>query len=330
MPDPVALSRVMGIAAVIAAAIVLGCGWPWRAPRPARLALGWVVGIAAAVYTGCVLFDIRLRWPPQEALPRFLLVLLPATVLIELLAAVPRMPRWASTILRLLLAVAAPWVLLYGSKYLTDPSPDQAARTLGVAGGWILGTGDPAASVVNMRRLFQEIITACSCALVVVWYLLGVLQRRNPTVALPLALAGTCMGAGVTVMYSGDLSDGQVGLPLGAAVAGGALASLLLRSGDRNRGYLGIALVSLFSLLIIGHFFGQLTTSHALLLLFAPLLCWVPVLVAPRRLPAWARGLLQLALTALVVVLVLLQAQRQAEVDTKSSPESGEYEDVYR
>ena len=37
-------------------------------------------------------------------------------------------------------------------------------------------------------------------------------------------------------------------------------------------------MVGLFSLLVIGHFFGELTTAHAILLLFAPLLGWLPEL----------------------------------------------------
>jgi hypothetical protein len=329
MPDPIALARVMGIAAVIAAACVLLCGWPWRSPRPGRTAAGWVLGVAAAVYTGCILFDVRLRWPPLEALQRFLILLLPATVLVELLGAAPRLPRRLIGLMRLLLAAAAPWVLLYGSKYLVDPSPEQAGRTLGLAGGWVLGSDD-SPSAVDLRKLFDALLALSSCALVLVWSLLATLHRRTGTRALPLALAGTCLGAGATIMYSGDLSDGQIGLPLGAALAGAALASLLLRAEDGPRGSLGIALISLFSLLVIGHFFGQLTIGHALLLLFAPVLCWVPVLVAPRRLPGWAPALMQLGLTAVVVVLVLLQAQRQAEQELQPSSDTTDYENAYR
>jgi hypothetical protein len=333
MSDPDSPYRMMAIATVMGALVaglsVVLCGWPWRTPRQARTAAGWVLGLAAAIYAGCYLFEVRLRWPPLEALPRFLILLLPATIVVELGAALPRTPRLLAGGLRLLLAAAAPWIVLWGSRWLLAPSPEDVRRTLGLASGWILGNGD-SAPAVDLRMLLDVLLVLSSCALVLVWYLLATLERRTGTRIIPLVMAGTCLGAGATIMYSGDLSDGQLGLPLGAALAGAWTASLLVRTRDGPRGYLGIALISLFCLLMIGHFFGQLAIGHALLLLFAPLLSWVPALLAPRRLPGWARALMQLGLAAVVVTLVLLQAQRQAEQDGQTAPsETSEYENYY-
>ncbi len=98
MPDPMVVLLALGTAAVVAAAVLLLCGWPWRGPRPGRLAAGWVVGVGAAFYLGCRVLGLWPRWPPREDLDRFLLLVLPAAVAVELLAAVPKVPRrliWA-------------------------------------------------------------------------------------------------------------------------------------------------------------------------------------------------------------------------------------------
>ena len=261
---------VMSTSAAIAAVVALLCSWPWRSPHHRRSSAGWVVGIAAAVYAGCLMLGIRLHWPPLEDLQRFLIILFPATVLVELTAGSAPFPRWVAVALRLLLAAAAPWILLHGSSYLVDLagpgsrqwSPGQAVFTLAVLGATLL----------------------------MVWYLLAVLQRRGADLVLPLTLAGTCLGAGIAVMLSDYLTGGQIGLPLGAAVPGATAAALVTRAKDRASRPLGIVIVSLFSLVIMGRFFGHLTTTHALLLFLAPLLCWLPALSAPRRLPAWGRG----------------------------------------
>src|SRR5947209_2078715 len=120
MPDPISMLQVMAAAAVIAGVLVLLCGWPWRSPPPGRVAAGWILGIAAAVYAGGALLGIRPRWPPLEDLPRLLVILIPATLLVELIAALTHFPRWTVAALRVLLAAAAPWILLHGSSYLVD------------------------------------------------------------------------------------------------------------------------------------------------------------------------------------------------------------------
>ena len=89
-------------------------------------------------------------------------------------------------------------------------------------------------------------------------------------------------------MLSGYASGGQIGLPLAMRLAAAGLAAaFVLPPSSRNDAPLGVAIVGLFSLLVIGHFFGQLTTAHAALLLFAPLLGSLPEIPYLRGLPTW-------------------------------------------
>ena len=121
----------------------------------------------------------------------------------------------------------------------------------------------------------------------------------------------TIGGASVSIMLSAYLSGGQAGLPLSAAVLGASLAAMVLPDASRSEAPIGLAVVGLSSLLIIGRFFGDLRTDHAVLLFAAPLLAWLPELPRLRRLPPWGRGLLRVVLVGLVVSGVFADAARR-------------------
>jgi hypothetical protein len=80
--------------------------------------------------------------------------------------------------------------------------------------------------------------------------------------------------------------------------------------------------VALFSLLVIGRFFGQLTSAHAVLLFCAPLLGWLPEVPYLRRLPPWARGLTRVILVGALVSVVVVDAQRKFMEDSKAPADS--------
>jgi hypothetical protein len=149
--------------------------------------------------------------------------------------------------------------------------------------------------------------------------LLAYLTNRTGDCFVPLALAGTCAGAAVTIMLSGYLSGGELGLPLAAALGGSALAALVLLRRCTHTALLGVGIVGLFGLLILGRFFGNLTTLHAALLFAAPLLCWLPEAWGVRRLWPWARGCLRVVLVLLPIGLVLVRAQEKFDEQSKSS-----------
>ena len=218
--------------------------------------------------------------------------------LIELLAAFPRVPRWLVWPLRLALLAGAGRVLLDGTIYITDVGGPGTSEWSPALAWLIFGT-----------------ISALAGA---VWALLSLLARRAPGPSVPVCLAGTSAGAALTVMLSGYATGGQVGLPLAAALLGVTAAALVLTRLSSSTGPLGVVIVGLFSLLVIGRFFGELTTAHAIVLFCAPLLGWVTELPYVRRLPSWARGLVRVIVVAMVVSVVVILAQRKFAQDFQS------------
>jgi hypothetical protein len=305
MPDPVLILEALAAAAVTAAAVLLLCGWPWRSPRPTRVSVGCVLGVGLGFYAGCGWLGLRPHWPPREDQDRLLLLLFPALLGVELLAALSGRLRWLEWLPRLVVVVAAARVLLHDSTYLADLSgPDTREWT--PAQTWL-------------------ILGGLAAALAGVWALLALLSRRAPGRSVPLAVALACAGAAVTVMLSGYASGGQMGLPLAAALVGTIAASLALSGPSDLRGVLGPGVVGLFALLVVGRFFGELTTGNAALLFLAPLLCWLPELPRLSRMGSLPRGLGRVVLTAVPVAIALLLAQQKFVADSaQSSPGSKE------
>jgi hypothetical protein len=281
MPDPIVMALAMG-AALVAAALVLAA----RSPD-AR----WIVGLGAGYYLGCWMLEIRPQWPIREDLDRLLLLVIPATLLVEVLGAIPRLPRWLIWALRIAIAGLGARVLLHGSMYLAGPA----------------GPGSSAWTVPQAWLIFGSIAAVEAAA----WVLLFVLARRSPGASLPIALALAVGGASMANMLSAYLAGGQAGLPLSAAILGASLAALVMPDASRSVAPIGVAVVGLSSLLVIGRFFGELRTDHAVLLFAAPLLAWVPELPWLRRLRPWGRGLLRVVLVGLVVSGVVADAARR-------------------
>jgi hypothetical protein len=308
--DPSVILRAMALAATLAAAVVLILGWPWRAPNPTRAAIGWALGIAAAVLVGSDALGLEPRWPPKQNQERFFVLVLPATVLAECLAAFPKLPRWLAWLARAAVAGGAARILLHASVYLEDLEGSGSAR-------W---SADEA-------RLW---LGGLAVALLVVWGGLGLLMRIAPSRSVPLALAVACAGSALTVMISGSISKGQLGLPLAAALVGAAAASFVAPM-PRGAAPISIGLVGLYALLLGGHFFAELTWQHAALLFAAPLLCWVAVLPPFQKLAPWLRGGLCILLVAIPVAVAGYQANKQSEENSRPpAGDSDDYEDYYR
>jgi hypothetical protein len=299
MPDPVLIVTAMGVAAAAAAVVLLICGWPWRAARPPWFDAGWVLGVGAGLFLGCWALGIRPHWPPREDQDRLLALVLPGVLVVELLAAFPRVPRWLIWPLRSAVAASGAGILLHGSSYLTDLAGPGTREWPPVQAGLILG--------------------GLAAALAAVWVLLAILARRVPGLSHAVCLSGTSAGAALTVMLSGYATGGQVGLPLAAALLGATATALVLPRAPRATGPIGVAVVGLFSLLVIGRFFGELTSAHAILLFCAPLLGWLPELPYLRRLPPWARGLGRVILVGVMVSAVVVHAQRKFVEDSNAS-----------
>jgi hypothetical protein len=303
MPEgfPILMVEATAAALVVAAVAVLVCGWPWRAPRPLRSALATLLGPAAGFYAGCAALGSVVRWSPREDQGRFLLVLFPAVLIVEILGVFVRRRRAIAWLLRSAVAAVAARVLLHGSVYL---SPQSELDADGSLTSWQLAL--------------------LAIGPIVVWALLAGLARRAPGRSVPVALAMTTAGAAMALMLSGYLTGGMLGLPLAAGLAGAVTGSLALPRDTDLRASIGPGVIGLFSLLVIGHFFGELTVTHALLLFGAPLLCWLPESVRTRRELPRLRALVRVALVAVPVALVVVQAGQK--FSAASQPASGEGE----
>jgi hypothetical protein len=286
MPDLLLILEAFAAAALVAAGGLLLCGGRW----------GGAASLAVGFFAGVWVLGVRPRFPPREDQDRWLLVLLPAAVAVEnAAAALARLPRLAWS-LRLALAAAAAPILLYGSSYVADLSgPGSREWTQGKA-GLILG--------------------GLAASLAAVWILLDRLARRSARGAVPLALALAAAGGGVVVLLSGYSSGGQLGFPLAAGLAGAAAASFFLRGNPDLRGVLGVGIVGLFALLVVGRFFGKLTTTNAVLLFAAPLLAWLPELPFLGRIGPRRRAFAGWSLTGLPVALALVLAWQKFQADS--------------
>jgi hypothetical protein len=304
MPEPVVILTAMGIAVAASALIFVICGWRGRrAVGPPWLNAGWVLGVGFGLLLGCWALGIRPHWPPSEVIDRLLGLVLPAVLVVELLAVFPKVPRWLVWTLRLALVAGGARVLLQGTSYITDlagPGTSEWSPLL----AWVIFGG----------------LGALEAA---VWALLSLLDRRAPGPSVPVCLAVASAGAALTVMFSGSASGGQVGLPLAAAIVGAATATLVLTRSSRGTGRLGVPIIGLFSLLVMGRFFGELPSAYALLLFFAPLLGWLPELPYVSRLPSWARGLASVLLVGSLVSALVVLAQRKFDRDFQSPSGAG-------
>jgi hypothetical protein len=303
MPDPILIVTAMGVSMAVSAVLfgVLGrgCRTVWTSWCDAS----WVLGIGVGFFAGCWVLGIRPHLPPRVDLDRLLIVVLPAVVVVEMLAAFPQTPRWLVWPLRLVLVLGGARVLLHGTSYITD----------------LTGPGTREWS----PSLTWLILGSLAVLEGVVWTLLALLAQRTRGPSLSIALAVTTAAASVTVMFSGYATGGQIGLPLAAAIMGATTAALLLTRASRGVGPPGIAVAGLFSLLVIGRFFGELSSTHAILLLCAPLLGWLPELPQLNRLPTWVRGLARVVLVGAAVTVIVVRAQTKFDHDLHSPGAAG-------
>ncbi|SRR5579883_281585 len=308
MPDRLILLEAMAAAAIMAAAalFLFSLG---RTKRPALASAGTILSIGLGFLAGCRWLGVQPHWPPREDQDRLLLILFPSMMLAEIIAAAVKKWAWLP---RFAIAVCAGWVLLYGSVYLEDlAGPDSREWT-------------PGQTWLNLAIL--------TTSLIAVWASLSKLASGSGGRTVPLALALTCAGAAATIMLSGYASGGQLGLPLAGAVAG-ALFTSLIRAGSFDAvAATSLTIVGLFDLLVIGRFFGELTTINAIALFLAPLLCWLTELPLVRRLESRQRSFVRVALTAVLVVIVLSLAQQKFK-EAAAGPSTGSQEgsiDDYR
>ncbi len=149
------LAPAAGIAALVAALLMLVCGWPWRAPRPIRSRVGGVLSVAIGFAVGSWWLGVRPNWPTREDQDRLLLILFPAVIVVELAGAFlssllfqdkKSYLQWLIWLPRLVVAAIAGRILLHDTSYLTDLS-GPGSRQWSPEQTWIIMGGLAAALV---------------------------------------------------------------------------------------------------------------------------------------------------------------------------------------
>ena len=245
----------------------------------------WAVGVGVIVASG--LAYQWPHWPPLEDRARFLTLVVPFTLLVETLAAALHSRRAAWT-LRLTLAIAVTPVLLYDSVYLV------AAE----------GRDSPEWSRVQAAVIFAGL----GILLTIVWTLLRRLSRRTSVSAVQWVLALDSLATAATVMLSGYFGAGLLGLGLCGAIVGAALAAKWGPEQSSTRDSLGMSVIGIFSVVLMGRFFGALPNGLAAGLLLAPLAAWISELPWLRTfVPRW-QSVLRLACVAAALLLIVVLA----------------------
>lgn len=288
MPDYVLMVQGWLLAAMVAGLVLLVIARP-ATPAPWRMAAGWVAGLGAGIYCGCARLREWPHWPPLEDRDRFLVILLPLVLLVEFAAMLLPTRRWIAWILRISLSAAAAPILLLNSSYVAD----------------LRGPGS-----AEWNRAETALVLGLSAVMLAgVWGVLARLQTRTPNRALPPVLVLAALASGATVMLCGYFRGGQFALPMAGAVAGVTLASYVLPKQSVENPCLGVGLLSIFTVIFIGRFYGSLPTSPAIGLLFAPLLAWVAEIPALRKLPPTARAAIGGVAVLATLVLIVAWAQ---------------------
>jgi hypothetical protein len=294
MPDPRLYLLAMAASVIASLLFVLATAALTRPANATGLNIASISGIGFGLAVGYKILALNLVWPPTNGLDRLLLLIVPITIGIELLAGFPYIPQWIAWLMRICLAAAAPRILLHGSVYLIGQGSD--------------------------RDVWQSSaqLVLCSLFLIGTWRLMALLSVRLPGISIPVALAMTTQCAGLTIMMAGYIKGGAATIPLAAVLVGTTVGTYLMRKATNLRGTIGIGVVGLFGVLFIGRFFGRLSTLCALTLLLAPLLLWTLEIPLFRHRKPWIVGVSRLLLVAIPLAVVLILAKQ--DFDLKMGP----------
>jgi hypothetical protein len=288
MIDPAWIFIGLALPGMIAQAFYVTYCWPLKSPRVGRTAAAWAIGPGAAFVVGCQAVGGLSAGTAEH---RLLMFLLPAVVLIAVAGAFAWIRGLKLDVARLLFALAAPATLLL-VKY-TGEMPDWS---VGVAAAWLVGL---------------------SLWMIASWGLVARLPAEQNGRLNSFVVGFTAAAAAVVMMLSGSMKYGLMTATLAFSAGTIWAASWLARPPEATRGYEAAITPVLLCMLILAHFFAELSLVHMLLLGLAPTLLWVQHLGAlkARR----TTGLIVSGGLALVpVVFVLVQAgmafaQKQSE-----------------
>ncbi|MEZ6130391.1 MAG: hypothetical protein R3C59_17035 [Planctomycetaceae bacterium] len=295
MPDPLLYLKSMTAAAIVSAVVMMAMVAAGRAAQNAWRNSACVIAVGTGLAIAFRVQSMWPTWPPVSALDRLVLIVLPIVLSLELLAGFRAITDRTAWSLRIVLAVVTPRILLHGSVYLDGSDVNWTMARIGVA------------------------MAISAVLLVLTWRLLVLLSLRSEGPSIPFALAITLLCGGASIMLAGYIKGGAAAFPFAATLSGVAVTLSISRwrrptvdggnTGCGGTALIGIGLVTLFSLLFIGRFFGRLSTVDGLVLLLTPLLCWVSELTVLKRQRPWMVGTMRLLVVAVPLTVVVVNAR---------------------
>ncbi len=302
MPDPAVYAWALTLSAFVSAVVLVVAKLTIRSRSQAAGVTVGVVAVTASMLAGYWAMKVNLSWPPVTGLSRFLTILLPATIVVELAAGFVGIQSKTAWRLRAAMCSILSPIILQGSVYLNGAATDGAWTASTITVAFAIGFGLSLAGLLSMQRLTE---------------------RSVPT-SVSFSLAMAIFSAGIATMLGGYINGGAAAFPIAAALAASAIIVTIL-SGELSssgrgivHGTVGIGSVSLFCLLCIARFFGNVSSVSALMILLAPHLCWLSEHPKFKPQTRWKITLFRLVGVAIPLGVVLLFAA--IEFNLKMAP----------
>ncbi len=265
------------VASVLVAVVMRQLRAPLKVIWPTSIAIGFLAALLAVRGQVGIAESVDRLLQPHEALDW-----LPHIVFLALGAClVPALPqahrsRWIALIAVLCLAV--PVRLLSGN----------------LAQQWSV-----------FGKLF--VVTSVAVALALVWLSLSTNDASQSSILRAPLLILVAVGIGVVITFSGAFIYGQLAAALGAALAGTAnvFAFRARESNDGIAASAGVITFALGSLVVLGHFYAELSTMNAALLFLSLAATAVPLPAWLNNRSPWQLGLVRATacLTPLAIAL---------------------------
>jgi hypothetical protein len=234
-----------------------------------------------------------------NALDRFLMIVLPAAMIVEFIGVVrvpddqhnfrSRFSGFCAAAVRFAFIVSVGRVLWHDSVYLSAVESNTNDWPPFVAFGVLLS----GAALLYVALRSSMILAFCGVS-------------ASLTAGLVMSLLAT----GMVTMLAGYIRGGAAAMPLAGGICGAALALWMAgkKTGpatSHGQFLIGISVTALFSLLWIGRFFGQLTTFDVLMIFLSPHCCWLSEFWPFREYGNNYRMAIRMAAVALTLLVVL-------------------------
>jgi hypothetical protein len=151
------------------------------------------------------------------------------------------------------------------------------------------------------------VLISLTAVLGLVWLITSNNDLRQPTILRAPLLILVAVGTAIVVTQSGALIYGLLSAALGAAITGTALVFAFHRStwSSGAAASAGIITFTLGSLIILGHFYAELNTTNAILLLLSLTATAAPLPALLGNRPTWQRNAARITSCVLPVALAV-------------------------